>query len=175
MTSAQHMLWMLDEYEAIHGSQYPGFHHRQTGGIGGSLGRTEATGYGVVFTMREALKELDIRPDDTTASVQGFGNVARYAIQFYEQLGGDGRVCVLLGPGRQTVIRLPQGRRNQVWMNCCAITDRFGGIDKTKALDLGYEVLPGDAWLKQDVDILIPAALENQINSRKCRMTSADA
>ncbi len=43
------------------------------------------------------------------------------------------------------------------------ITDRFGGIDQAKAKDLGYEVLPGDDWLKQDVDILIPAALENQI------------
>ena len=44
-----------------------------------------------------------------------------------------------------------------------AITDRFGGIDKAKAQELGYEVLPGDAWIEQDVDILIPAALENQI------------
>jgi glutamate dehydrogenase len=45
------------------------------------------------------------------------------------------------------------------------ITDRFGGIDKVKAEALGYERLPGDAWLEQDVDILIPAALENQINA----------
>jgi glutamate dehydrogenase (NAD(P)+) len=43
------------------------------------------------------------------------------------------------------------------------ISDRFGGIDKAKAKDLGYEVLPGDAWLEQPVDILIPAALENQV------------
>jgi glutamate dehydrogenase (NAD(P)+) len=44
-----------------------------------------------------------------------------------------------------------------------SIKDSFGGIDKTKAAELGYEVLPGDEWIKQDVDILIPAALENQI------------
>jgi glutamate dehydrogenase (NAD(P)+) len=44
-----------------------------------------------------------------------------------------------------------------------AIADRFGGIDKQKAQDAGYRVLPGDAWLQQEVDILIPAALENQI------------
>jgi len=43
------------------------------------------------------------------------------------------------------------------------VTDHFGGINRAKAVDLGYEVLPGDAWLEQDVDILIPAALENQI------------
>jgi glutamate dehydrogenase (NAD(P)+) len=45
-----------------------------------------------------------------------------------------------------------------------SVSDRFGGIDRDKARDLGYEVLDGDAWLTQDVDILIPAALENQIN-----------
>ncbi len=45
-----------------------------------------------------------------------------------------------------------------------AITNSFGGIDKEKAADLGYTVLPGDKWLEQEVDILVPAALENQIN-----------
>jgi glutamate dehydrogenase len=44
------------------------------------------------------------------------------------------------------------------------ITDRFGGIDRARASELGYDVLPGDAWLEQEVDILIPAALENQLN-----------
>ena len=43
------------------------------------------------------------------------------------------------------------------------ITNPFGGIDKAGAQALGYEILPGDAWIEQDVDILIPAALENQI------------
>jgi glutamate dehydrogenase (NAD(P)+) len=44
-----------------------------------------------------------------------------------------------------------------------SITDRFGGINKQKAKDLGYELLPGEAWLEQNVEILIPAAMENQI------------
>lgn len=43
------------------------------------------------------------------------------------------------------------------------ITDAYGTIDKDKAKELGYEVLPGEAWIEQDVDILVPAALENQI------------
>ena len=43
------------------------------------------------------------------------------------------------------------------------MADRFGGIDKTKAKASGYELLPGDAWIEQNVDILIPAAIENQI------------
>jgi len=52
------------------------------------------------------------------------------------------------------------------------ITDRFGGIDKDKARDLGYEVLPGDAWLEQEVDILIPAALENQVTGENVELIS---
>ena len=75
MTNAQHMLWMLDEYEAIRGAKYPGFITGKPVGMGGSLGRTEATGYGLIYTLRETLKVLNIDPADTSASVQGFGNV----------------------------------------------------------------------------------------------------
>jgi glutamate dehydrogenase len=162
MTSAQHMLWMLDEFEAIHGSHQPGFITGKPVGVGGSQGRTEATGYGVVFTIREALKEMGIKPQDTIASVQGFGNVAQYAIELYEQLGGK-TVCVSCWDQQDqtsySYFKADGINRRQL----LEITDRFGGIDKQKALDLGYEVLHGDAWLEQDVDILIPAALENQI------------
>src|SRR5512134_1639909 len=93
MTSGQHMLWMLDEFEVIHGQRLPGFITGKPVGLGGSLGRTEATGFGVVFTIREALKQLGLRAADTVASVQGFGNVAQYAIELYEQLGGH-VICV---------------------------------------------------------------------------------
>jgi glutamate dehydrogenase (NAD(P)+) len=56
MTNAQHMLWMLDELETIYRQKLPGFITGKPVGMGGSLGRTEATGYGVVYTLREALK-----------------------------------------------------------------------------------------------------------------------
>ena len=162
MTSPQHMLWMLDEFEQITGGHYPGMITGKPVGMGGSLGRTEATGYGVIFCLREALKELDIDPAGTTASVQGFGNVAQYAIELYHQMGGK-VVCVSSWDNAdQTTyaffkadgVDLDQLR---------GMTDRFGGIDKAKARDAGYEVLPGDDWIDREVDILIPAALENQI------------
>ncbi len=164
MTNAQHMLWMLDEYETIFGGHYPGFITGKPVGMGGSLGRKEATGFGVVFTVREALKQLKIRPDDTTASIQGFGNVAQHAIQLYEQLGGK-VTCVSCWDQRDGCSHSYRKKDGVALEELRGITDRFGGIDKTKAADLGYEQLGGDAWLTQEVDILIPAALENQINA----------
>ncbi|MEW5923967.1 MAG: Glu/Leu/Phe/Val dehydrogenase [Candidatus Zixiibacteriota bacterium] len=164
MTSSQHMLWMLDEFEHIHGNKFPGFITGKPVGMGGSLGRTEATGFGVVYTLREALKQLNIKPEDTTASVQGFGNVAQYAIRLYNQLGGK-VVCVACwDQGDQTSYSFR--KKDGVDLDALLkITDRFGGIDKNKARDLGYEVLPGDAWIEQEVDILFPSALENQITA----------
>jgi glutamate dehydrogenase/leucine dehydrogenase len=88
MTSSQHMLWMLDEFEVLHGGRFPGFITGKPVGMGGSQGRTEATGYGVVFTIREALRQLGMKPRDTRASVQGFGNVAQHAIRLFRQIGG---------------------------------------------------------------------------------------
>ena len=165
MTNPQHMLWMLDEYEHIAGGHYPGMITGKPVGMGGSLGRTEATGYGVVYCLREALAEKGLAAADTTASVQGFGNVAQYAIDLYQQLGGK-VVCVsswdqadqtTYAFHRDSGVDLDELR---------GITDRFGGIDKAKAKDKGYEVIPGDDWIDRDVDILIPAALENQITGK---------
>ena len=168
MTSPQIMLWMLDEFETLTGGKYPGVITGKPVGMGGSVGRTEATGYGLIFAVREALNELGIRPDQTTAGFQGFGNVAQHAIRLYAELGG-------------TVIAVSSWdqRDNKAWVvrrkdginvgELVSITDRFGGIEDDKAKDLGYEILSGEDLLTQEVDILIPAALENQINGDNVR------
>jgi len=181
MTNGQHMLWMLDEFEHIHGGKYPGFITGKPVAMGGSLGRTEATGYGVVFMLREALKELQLRPQDTQASVQGFGNVAQHAIELYHQIGGRVTAVSCWDHGAQRAvcfrkksgIDLPELR---------GIADRFGTIDQQKATRLGYEILPGEAWIDQDVDVLIPAALEHAITddnapkiSRRVRLIAEGA
>ncbi len=162
MTNAQHMLWMLDEYEVITGQKAPGLITGKPVGMGGSLGRTEATGFGVIYTVREALKWLNINPQDTIASVQGFGNVAQYAIRLYNELGGKVIAVACWDQNDQTsyTYRKMDGIDLDALLK---ITDRFGGIDKAKAQEMGYEVLDGNAWLEQEVDILIPAAIENQI------------
>jgi glutamate dehydrogenase (NAD(P)+) len=163
MTTGQHMLWMLDEYEKIMGDKYPGFITGKPIGMGGSLGRTEATGYGAIYTLREALKELDIDISKTTASFQGFGNVSQYAIQLYQQYGGK---AISVSCWDQKHQKSFTYRRKDGFdlEQLLEITNRFGEIDQERAKELGYEVLSGDAWIEQDADILVPAALENQIN-----------
>ncbi len=164
MTSAKHMLWMLDEFETINGERLPGVITGKPVGMGGSLGRKEATGFGVIYTLREALKELNLKPENMTASIQGFGNVAQHAVQLFRELGGtvsaiscwDHKDC-----NSCTYVKKDGINPKEL----CEITDPYGGIDKEKAADMNYQVLPGDEWINQDVDILIPAALENQITA----------
>lgn len=162
MSSAKHMLWMLDEYETITGGKYPGTITGKPVGMGGSLGRTEATGYGVIYCLGEALKNLKIDISKTTASFQGFGNVAQYAVRLYQELGG--KVVAISCWNNTDKVAYTFRKLDGMDINTLvSITDIYGSIDKEKALALGYEVLSGDAWIEQDVDILVPAALENQI------------
>ena len=156
------MLWMLDEFETIHGVRAPGAITGKPVGMGGSLGRREATGYGAIFTLREALKDLGLAPEKTTASVEGFGNVAQFAIELYHRMGGR-TLCVSSWSQRRNESVAFRKREGIDLNELRGITDPFGGIDEDKATSFGYEVLPGEAWIAEDVDILIPAALENQI------------
>ncbi len=163
MTNGQHMLWMLDEFETLHHGRFPGFITGKPVGSGGSLGRTEATGYGVVCTLNEALRKLGIDIAKTSASVQGFGNVAYYACERYLKLGGK-IVCVSCWDNTDKKSHAYKRASGVDIVELKGISDKFGSIDREKAKALGYEILDGDAWISQDVDILIPAALENQIN-----------
>jgi glutamate dehydrogenase len=162
MTSGQHILWMLDEYETIYGRRTPGFITGKPLDLGGSAGRREATGYGLMIVVREVLRELDIKPANTTASFQGFGNVAQYAIQLYLQMGGVVN-CVSSWnqEDRTSYSFCKKGGINLDEL--LTITNSFGEINKTKAQEMGYACLHGEAWMEQNVDILVPTALENQI------------
>jgi glutamate dehydrogenase (NAD(P)+) len=162
MTGSQHMAWILDEYEAIHRGHHPGAVTGKPVAGGGSAGRQQATGYGLVYILREALKEIDRRPDTTTASVQGFGTVARHAIELFHDIGGTVSCVATWDQAASTAHAFvkPDGIDVE---ELSGISDHFGGIDAERAAGLGYQVLPGDEWLGQDVDVLIPAALEHQI------------
>ncbi|MCL2167122.1 MAG: Glu/Leu/Phe/Val dehydrogenase, partial [Clostridiales bacterium] len=162
MTNAQHMLWMMDEYEIIAGGRYPGAITGKPVGAGGSLGRTEATGFGIIYVLNELLNYENIALKDTTASIQGFGAVGEYTAKMYTELGGKviSISCFDMADNTAYTYRKKTGCDiNEL----VGIKDSYGSIDKDKARSLGYEMLPGDAWLSEEVDILIPAALENQI------------
>ncbi|NLM76948.1 MAG: Glu/Leu/Phe/Val dehydrogenase [Ruminococcaceae bacterium] len=164
MTNGQHMLWMMDEYEAITGGHYAGVITGKPVGMGGSLGRREATGYGVIYTLAEALPKLGMDLAQTTASIQGFGNVGEYAARLYETLGGKiiAISCWDQHDRKAYTFRKKEGLDIG---RLAEIKDTFGSIDLDKARALGCEILPGDAWIAQEVDILMPCALENQITS----------
>jgi len=163
MTNAQHMIWMMDEYEKIMGGKYPGFITGKPVGVGGSLGRTEATGFGLMYTLREALKELGVDITTTTASFQGFGNVSQYAIQLFHEYGGKA-ICVSCWDQQDQTSYAFRKMDGINLDELRSITNKFGDIDKAKAKELGYEILDGDAWIEQEVDILAPCALDNQVN-----------
>ncbi len=162
MTNGQHMLWMLDEYETITRGHYPGAITGKPVGMGGSLGRTEATGYGVIYSLRESLMGLDIDITKTTASFQGFGNVAEYAARLYTQMGG--KVIAISSWDQHDSKSYTFRNKNGLDIEkMVSIKDSFGTINKKKAQEIGCELLKGDEWIAQDVDILLPCALENQI------------
>jgi glutamate dehydrogenase (NAD(P)+) len=162
MTNPQHMVWMMDEYEKLAGGHYPGFITGKPVEVGGSLGRTEATGYGVIYTVREALKRIGIPVQGVKASIQGFGNVAQYAAKKLVELGGMVVAVACWDNNEHAAYTFRKADDIDVDF-LLSIPDRFGTIDKEKAGAAGYEVLPADAWLEQEVTILIPAALENQV------------
>ena len=122
--------------------------------LGGSLGRREATGAGVVITVREALKHLKMTPEKATAAVQGFGNVGSVAAQFLHRLGVKViYVCDVFG-----------GLYNPDGIDIEALTEYVK--QNKKVVDFpGAEAFDKDEILYAKVDILVPAALENQITA----------
>ena len=163
-TTPQMMGWMMDEYSSIVGQYTPGAITGKPLGGGGSQGRTEATGYGAIYCVREAMKHLAIDPKTTTAAIQGFGNVAQYAaIGFIEQLGGK-VICVSCWD-RNDKTSYTFTKNDGIDPHFLkSITDQYGTIDKAKAKAAGYVIEDGGAWISKKVDVLIPAALEGQIN-----------
>ncbi|HQU33800.1 MAG TPA: Glu/Leu/Phe/Val dehydrogenase [Thermoanaerobaculaceae bacterium] len=169
-TTPQMMGWMMDEYSKLRGEYTPGVITGKPLGGGGSLGRTEATGFGVIYTVREALKHLGIDPKGKKASIHGFGNVAQYAaIGFIEHLGG---VVVCVGcydrhDKKAYTFSKDTGIDPHFLMS---ITDQYGTIDKDKAKAAGYAIEDANAWIAKDVDVLMPCAIEGVLNAETVGM-----
>ena len=169
-TTPQMMAWMMDEYSKLRGEYTPGVITGKPLGGGGSLARTEATGFGVIYTVREALKHLGINPKGKRASIHGFGNVAQYAaIGFIEMLGG---VVACVGcydrhDKKAYTFSKDTGIDPHFLMS---ITDQYGTIDKEKAKAAGYAIEDGNAWIAKDVDVLMPCAIEGVLTAETVGM-----
>ena len=154
-TNAQVMAWLMDTYSMHKGYSVLPVVTGKPVSIGGSLGRAEATGRGVMIVAREACKHLDMPFEGATAVVQGYGNVGAVAAYLLHDAG-----CRVIG-----------------------VSDSRGGIYNPKGLDprdvlrhkketksvVGYpgaDTITNEELLELPCDILVPAALEKQITEK---------
>jgi glutamate dehydrogenase (NAD(P)+) len=172
-TTPQMMGWMMDEYSKLVGQFTPGVFTGKPLGDGGSLGRTEATGYGVIYTVREAMKHLKMDGKNSVAAIEGFGNVAQYAsIAFIEMLGG--KVACVACYDRNDKKSYTYSHKDGVDPHfLLTIVDEYGTINKKAAEKGGYLVEDGEAWITKEADVLIPAAIEGHVNGETIKKMSS--
>jgi glutamate dehydrogenase len=164
-TTPQMMGWMMDEYSKLVGQYTPGVITGKPLGNGGSQGRTEATGFGVIFTVREAMNRLGMKGENSIAAIQGFGNVSQYAAIGFNELIKGKVACVSYWDRADRTSYTVSHKDGIDAKFLQSITDQYGSIDKEKARQAGYVIEDGNAWIEKEVDVLIPAALEGQINA----------
>lgn len=153
-TGQQEMAWIMDEYSKLVGYSSPAVVTGKPLVLGGSLGRVEATGRGVMVSTRSALSKLGISPIGCTCAVQGFGNVGSISAKLLAMQG----------------------------MKVLAISDVTGGYYNPEGIDIeaaiayrdsnggtleGFkaERISNEQLLELDVTVLVPAAMENQITA----------
>ncbi len=151
-TDERNMAWMMDTYSVNAGFSVPGVVTGKPIVLGGSLGRTSATGDGVAISAREALRVRGINPQGATVAIQGFGKVGYWAAVACEQMG----------------------------MKVVAVSDVHGGITGFSSIAAvwdhfkangninvpGSEKLTNDELLHLKVDVLVPAALADSITEK---------
>lgn len=168
-TNEQMMAWIMDTYSNFAGYAVPGVVTGKPVSVGGSLGRTEATGRGVAFTIKRALEKLQLGIDTPTAAVQGFGNVGSITAKYLDQQG----VKVVGVSDVHGAIYNPQGLNIPELL---AYTKERGSI-------VGFEPaqkIDNKDLISLPVDILVPAALANVItdqnaDSIKCKILAEGA
>jgi glutamate dehydrogenase (NAD(P)+) len=161
-TNAQVMAWIMDTYSMHQGFSVPAVVTGKPIEIGGSLGRTEATGRGVAVTTREAMKVLGLRPESATVAVQGFGNVGSVAARLCHEMG-----CKVIAlSGSQGGVFNGNGIEPAAVSN---LLDQGGTLQDFS----GGEAITNAELLTLDCDVLVAAATENQITSRNADSVAA--
>jgi glutamate dehydrogenase len=156
-TNGQIMAWMVDEYNKLTGTSALGVITGKPVAWGGSEGRNEATGFGVSIITREAAKKLGIDITKSKVAVQGFGNVGRYTVKNVQKQGAK---VVAIGEWAPSVgtyaIYNEDGLDFEDLLAYMNEHKNLVNYPKAKMISL-------DEFWELDVDILIPAALENAI------------
>ena len=152
-TGGQEMAWIMDTYSTLKGNRgEPALITGKPLPIGGSLGRTEATGRGLAFTVREAAKKQNINMNEAIVVVQGFGNAGQFAAQLVEEQGAK-------------IIAVSDTQGAIINKNGFSVNE----LIKYKLENKSIRGFPGsteinnEELLTTECTILIPAALENQI------------
>ncbi|RLI14587.1 MAG: glutamate dehydrogenase, partial [Candidatus Hecatellales archaeon] len=158
-TNEQVMAWIMDTYSTIKGYSVPEVVTGKPVSLGGSLGRKEATGLGVAICVREAAKSLGLDMSKLTVAVQGFGNVGSYAAISLADMGAKIIAVSDLVPDLPGGIYNPEGINPRKLKDFKAKTGVIAGFP-------GSREVPADDVLTMECDVLVPAALENQITSR---------
>ena len=151
-TDAQVMAWIMDTYSMTHGSSAPGVVTGKPLFLGGSLGRNEATARGCLFVIRAACEVAGIKLNQAKVAIQGFGNAGSIAAQLLSQ---EGAKIVAISDSRGG-IQNPAGLSVTELLSHKARTGSVAGFP-------GSSAISSAALLELPCDILIPAALENQI------------
>jgi glutamate dehydrogenase (NAD(P)+) len=161
-TDGQIMAWFMDTYSMHARSYLPASVTGKPISIGGSLGRLEATGRGVMLCTREALKHLGLNPAECTAAVQGAGNVGLISAM---QLAQSGVKVVAISD-------VHGGLHNRDGLDLQGIQSHLQRHRKLDGFD-GGDRISNSELLELDVDILVPAATENVITSRNAERVKA--
>ncbi|RMG62826.1 MAG: Glu/Leu/Phe/Val dehydrogenase [Calditrichaeota bacterium] len=151
-TNPQVMAWMADEYAKLRGYYVPGVVTGKPLPIGGSEGRDSATAKGAFYTIREAAKKLKLSLHNATFAVQGYGNAGRFIARFLHDAGAK---LVAVSDSRGGII-------NRAGLDPQAVEKHKR--ETGSVVDFpGATSISNPELLELDVDILCPAALENQI------------
>ncbi len=165
-TNPQIMAWMADEYNQLKGSGNLGVVTGKPLSLGGSLGRTEATGLGGYYIFSALAKKLKLNPTKTTVAVQGFGNVGYYIAKFLHQAGwrvvavADSQGGIYdkklrgMNPDHLLKQKMEKGFNDGCYcVGSVCDCENYSSISNQKILEL-------------PVDVIIPAALENAITEK---------
>lgn len=173
-TTPQIMGWMVDEYARVSGGWEPGTFTGKPLSIGGSEGRTEATGFGGAMIFEELAKKLKLKKGTTTVAIQGFGNVGYYVAERLHDLGykvvavSDSRGGIYdkrhKGMDPRNIMKM---KRNKGVIDGCYCVGSVCDCDN-------YTQITNEKLLQLPVDVLIPAALENVITKENVGRVKAN-